>query len=99
MNRYLQEKGIPQWMTKGKTTLIQKDPPKKPPQTTRPITCQPLTRNILTVQIREEIYDSLIGRGLFPKNRKGTASGPEVQESYSRLISASSRRERRDGKI
>ena len=35
MNRCLQESHVPEWMTKGKTTLIQKEPPlRKPPQTT-----------------------------------------------------------------
>ena len=29
MNRYLEETDIPEWMNKGKTTLIQKDPTQK----------------------------------------------------------------------
>ena len=38
MNRCLQETDIPQWMTKGKTIMIQKDTQKKqqPPKTTDP---------------------------------------------------------------
>ena len=33
MNRCLQDAHVPEWMTKGRTTLIQKDPSKEPPQT------------------------------------------------------------------
>ena len=33
MNRYLEETDIPEWMAKGLTTLIQKDPQKKPAPT------------------------------------------------------------------
>ena len=29
MNRYLEESNIPKWITKGNTTLIQKDPPNR----------------------------------------------------------------------
>ena len=34
MNRCLEEADIPEWVTKGKTTLIQKDPKKELPPTT-----------------------------------------------------------------
>ena len=34
MNRYREETEIPEWVTKGKTTLIQKDPKKESPPTT-----------------------------------------------------------------
>ena len=50
MNRYLQEAHIPEWMTKGRTT-------NKPPNNYRPMTCLPMRWEILSVQIREEIYD------------------------------------------
>ena len=53
MNRCLQ---VPDWMTKGNNTLIQKDLTKgTAPNNYRPITCLPLMRKILTAQIREEI--------------------------------------------
>ena len=42
MNRCLQGAIVPDWMTKGKTTLIQKDPSKgTAPNNYRPITCLP----------------------------------------------------------
>ena len=76
MNRCLQDAQVPDWMTKGKTTLTQKDPSKGTvPNNYRPITCLPMMWKILTAQIREEIYYSLISRGLFPDEQKGYRKG------------------------
>ena len=53
-------------------TLIQKDPRKgTAPKNYRSITWPPMMRKILTAQIREEIYFSLISSGLFPEEQKG----------------------------
>ena len=72
MNRCLQGAQVPEWMTKGKTTLIQKDPSKvTAPNNYRPITCLPMMWKILTAQIREKIYYSLTSHGLFPDEQKG----------------------------
>ena len=72
MNRCLQGEQVPEWMTKGKTTLIQKDPSKETaPINYRPITYLPMMWKILTAQIREKIYYSLTSRGLFPDEQKG----------------------------
>ena len=63
-------------MTKGKTTLIQKEPSKGPaPNTFWPITYLPMMWKILTTQIREEIYYSLTSHGLFPSEQKGCCKG------------------------
>ena len=68
-------------MTRGKTTLIQKDPSKgTAPNNDRPITCLPIMWKILTAQIREEIYYSLTGRGLFPEEQKGCCKGSRGTE-------------------
>ena len=76
MNRCLQEIDIHKWMTKGKTTLIQKDPQKGTASNIyKLITCLPMMWKILTVQIREEIYHSLISRRLFPEIQKGCHKG------------------------
>ena len=76
MNKRLQEAQIPEWMTKGRTTLTQKDPRKGiAPNNYRPITCLPMMWKILTTQIREEIYNSLISRRLFPEKQKGCRKG------------------------
>ena len=76
MNRRLQDAQVPDWMTKGKTTLIQKDPSKgNAPYNYRPITCLPMMWKILTAQIREEIYYSLTRHRLFPDEQKGCCKG------------------------
>ena len=76
MNRCLQEAQVPEWMIKGRTTLIQKDPSKGSASNNyRPITCLPMTWTISTAQIREEIYYSLTSRRLFPEEQKGCCKG------------------------
>ena len=75
-NRCLQDAQVPDWMTKGNTTLIQKDPNKgTAPNNYRLITCLPMMWKILSAQIREEIYYSLTSRGLFPEEQKGYCKG------------------------
>ena len=75
MNRCLQGAQVPDWMTKGKTALIQKDPSKRTaPSNYRPITCLPMMQ-ILTVQMREKIYYSLTSCELFPDEQKGCRKG------------------------
>ena len=76
MNKCLQRAHVPEWMTKGRITLIQKDPNKgTAPNNHRPITCLPMMWKISIAQIREEIYYSLISRGLFPEEQKGCCKG------------------------
>ena len=76
MNKCLQTAHVPEWMTKGRTTLIEKDTNKgTAPNNYRPITCLPMMWKILTAQIREEIYHSLTSRGLFPEEQKGCCKG------------------------
>ena len=56
MNRCQKEADVTEWMTKGKTILIQKDLLKgTTPNNYRPITCLHIMWKILTAQIREEI--------------------------------------------
>ena len=76
MNRCLQDAQVPDSMTKGKITLIQKNPSKETaPNNYRTITCLPMMWKILTAQIKEEIYYSLTSRGLFPDEQKGCRKG------------------------
>ena len=70
-------------MTKGKSTLIQREPPKKKkskkkndPTNYRPITCLPMMLKILTAESKK-IYDSLISRRLFLEEPKDAASERE----------------------
>ena len=75
MNRCLQGAQVPDWMAKGKTTLIQKDLSKvTAPNNYRPITCLPMMWKI-KAQIRENIYNSLKIRELFPDEQKGYRKG------------------------
>ena len=69
---------IPEWITKGRTSLIQKKQKKNKgtaPNNYRPITCLPMMWKILTAQIREEIYYSLTIHGFFPEEQKGCCKG------------------------
>ena len=83
MNKCIQRPYVPEWLIKGKTTLIQKYPNKGTIQNIyRPITCLSMMLKILTAQIMEDIYNSLTSRGLILKNRKDAAKDPEPQQSY-----------------
>ena len=68
MNTCLQRAHIPEWMTKGKTTLIQKGLLKGAAQKTcRLLTCPPMMHKILTAQIREDIYNSITSHKRMPQ--------------------------------
>ena len=55
MIKCIQKTQIPDWMTKEKTSLIQKDPLKGiAPTNHRSITCLEMMGKILTAQIREQ---------------------------------------------
>ena len=76
MNKCLQTAHVPEWMTKGRTPLTQKDPNKgTAPNNYRPITCLRMMWKILTAQIGEKIYYSLTSRGLFSDKQKGCCKG------------------------
>ena len=54
------EGDTPEWMTKGRTVLIQKDKSKGIESSNyRPITCLPLVWKLLTGLITDEVYDFL----------------------------------------
>ena len=77
MNECLQRANVPEWMTKGTTTLIQKDPSKGTALNNyRPTTFLPMMWKILTAQIKEEIHYSLTSRSLFPEEQTGCRKGP-----------------------
>ena len=74
---------LSKWIyTYKKQIYLKKRPPrseKKPkksntPNNYRPITWLPMVWQILTAQRREEIYDLLISRGLFLRNRNDATS-------------------------
>ena len=71
INTCLGEADIPKWKTKGKTTLIPKDPDKpSAPPNYRSRACLKMMWKILTSQIREDICDSFISHRQFPEEQK-----------------------------
>ena len=63
---------VPEWMTKGKTVLVQKDPDKgKTASNYRPIACLPLMWKLLTSVIAEKVYSHLAENGILPDEQKG----------------------------
>ena len=86
MNRCLQEVHVPECMTKGRSTLIQKDPRKGiVTNNYKPITCLPMMWKKLLAQIREAIYFSLKTVDCSLGNRKDAEKDPKAQENYSTL--------------
>ena len=84
-------------MTEGKTTLIQKDPLKgAAPNNQRPI---PMMWKVLTAQIREKIYYSLISRGIFPEEQKGCRKRTRGKEELLYIDQHILNEIKRDGKI
>lgn len=74
---------VPDWMTKGKTVLIQKDPAKgNDPSNYRPITCLPLAWKILTGIISEETF-FLNKDHYYQKSKRAAERDPEeLQTCY-----------------
>ena len=65
-------KDAPEWMTTGRTALIQKDQEKgNIPSNYRPITCLPVIWKLLTGIISEELYVYLEETNTLPKEQKG----------------------------
>lgn len=63
---------VPDWMVKGRTALIQKDPAKgQAVSNYRPIACLPLMWKLLTGIFAEKIYDHLQENSLLPEEQKG----------------------------
>ena len=78
LNQCVNEGCVPHWMTKGRTTLIMKDPEKGTvPCNYRPITCLPLMWKTLTGIISHQIYGFLETEGLLPEEQKGCKRGSQ----------------------
>ena len=68
----MRNKDVPEWMTTGRTALIQKDQEKgNIPSNYRPITCLPVIWKLLTGIISEELYVYLEETNSLPKEQKG----------------------------
>ena len=63
---------VPTWMTKGKTTLIQKDPEKgNAANNNQPIVCLPLMWQLLISVLAEKVYAHLSEKKVQPNEQKG----------------------------
>ena len=72
LERCVSEGNVPEWMVKGRTVLIQKDPAKgTAPSNYRPITCLPIMWKLLTGIFSGKIYHHLDANGLLPFEQKG----------------------------
>ena len=79
MNECLKGAQVPEWVVKGKTTLIQKGPFNGAfTNNYRPINYQPMMWNIQTAKIREVIYYSLTSQGLYPGEQEGSRGTVEL---------------------
>ena len=62
----------PEWLTKGKTALVQKDPAKgNIASNYRPIACLPLMWKLLTSVLTEKVYTHLAENKILPDEQKG----------------------------
>ena len=67
---------VPSWLTRGRTSLLQKDKSKgNVVSNYRPITCLPLMWKLLTDVIADQIYAHLDQEKLLPEEQKGCMKG------------------------
>ena len=67
---------VPEWLVKGRTVLIQKDPAKGTVASNyRPIACLPLMWKLLTGIFADKIYDHLLANNVLPDEQKGCRRG------------------------
>ena len=67
---------FPSWLTRGKTSLLQKDKSKgNVASNYRPITCLPLMWKLLIGIIADQIYAQLDQEKLLPEQQKGCRKG------------------------
>ena len=67
---------VPSWLTRGGTSLLQKDKSKgNVASNYRPITCFPLMWRLLTGVIADQIYAHLDQEKLLPEEQKGCMKG------------------------
>ena len=67
---------VPSWLTRGRTSLLQKDKSKgNVASNYRPITCLPLMWKLLTGVIANQIYAHLDQEKLLPEEQKGCRKG------------------------
>ena len=100
MYKCLTESDVPQWMTKGKTYLIMKDPNKGViPGNFRPITCLPIMWKLLSGILSDSMYQHLETQNLIPEEQKGckrNSRGCKEQLLIDKLVMKHCKRTRKD---
>ena len=90
---------VPEWMVKGRTVLIQKDPTKgRAVANYCPIACLPLMWKLLTGIFADKIYDHLHINNLLPDEQKGCrkqSRGTKDQLLIGREVLREAKRNRR----
>ena len=72
LSECLESATVPDWMTSGRTVLIQKEKSKgNVPSNYRPITCLPLVWKLMTGIVADEIYIHLDENDVLPEEQKG----------------------------
>ena len=72
----------PEWMVKGRTVLIQKDPAKETVASNyRLIACLPLMWKLLTGIFADNIYYHLLMNSILPYNKRGAGKVLEAQKT------------------
>ena len=76
LNECLNSGFVPSWLTRRRTSLLQKDKSKgNAASNYRPITCLPLIWKLLTGVIADQIYAHLDQEKLLPEEKKGCRKG------------------------
>ena len=78
---------VPSWLTRGRTSLLQKDKSKgNVASNYRPITCLPLMWKLLTGVIANQIYAHLDQEKLLPEEQKGFRKGSRGSKGSNDLL-------------
>ena len=73
---------VPEWMVKGRTVLIQKDPSQgNVASNYRPIACLPLMWKIFSGIFADNIYQHLLDNNCLPEEQKGVEEEVEAQRT------------------
>ena len=76
VKEFLESGFVPSWLTRGRTSLLQKDKTKDNVGSNyRPLTCLPLMWKLLADVIADQIYAHLDQEKLLPEEQKGCRKG------------------------
>ena len=85
LQKCLDDGSVPEWMVKGRTVLIQKDPSKGTAVGNyRPIACLPMMWKLLTGVFAEKVYDHLLSQMIYYRmSKKAAGRSLEVRRTSS----------------